>query len=130
MSVPVFVYMCSCCMTKYSGVSLSVTKCLLWSVGACLTRLQKRVCACLTYANICQCCTHLEILISADKCVNKASVCKYMKFVCMPVNSWRCLALAFFHSFILFAAFKNAGLRVCVCFNVYVHVMFFRVCGW
>lgn len=55
-----------------------------------------------------------------------------MKFVCKSVDSWQCLGLAFFHSFILFAAFKNAGLLVCVsvCFNVYVHGMLFRVCGW
>lgn len=43
--------------------------------GSLYNKTSKRVGACLTYANICQRCTHLEILIPSDKCVNKASVC-------------------------------------------------------
>lgn len=45
---------------------VSVLKC-----GSLCNKTSKRVGACLTYVNICQCCTHLEILISSDNCVNE-----------------------------------------------------------
>lgn len=46
---------------------VSVVKC-----GSLFNKTSKRAAACLTYANICQRCSHLETLMSADKCVNKA----------------------------------------------------------
>ena len=49
---------------------VSVVKC-----GSLFNETSKGVGACLTYANICQRRTHLEILMSSDKCVNKVSIC-------------------------------------------------------
>lgn len=49
---------------------LSVVKC-----GSLFNKTSKSVDTCLTNEHICQCCTHLEILMSSDKRVNKVSIC-------------------------------------------------------
>lgn len=43
--------------------------------GSLFYKTSEKVGACLTYVNICQCCTHLEILISSDNCVKNVSMC-------------------------------------------------------
>lgn len=49
---------------------VSVVKC-----GSLFNKTSKTLGACLTYVDICQRRTHLEILMASDKCVNKAHIC-------------------------------------------------------
>lgn len=56
--------------------------------------------------------------MSSDKHVNKASILRFCKYTVSnlyaSLNSWQYLDLAFFHSFILFAALKNVILCLCL----------------
>lgn len=105
----------------------SVVKC-----GSLENKTSKWVGACLTYADICRCCTHLEKLISCDKCVNKASMhgdCINIQNLCLtlwiPGNVWIWLFSILLSCSLLF---KNAA-----CSNVYVTMcvhLTVRECLW
>lgn len=75
MSVPLFVYSVFMLHDQILERGLECDKVSVVKCGSLFNETLKKVGSCLTYVTLCQRCTHLDILITADKCVNKQGVC-------------------------------------------------------